>query len=115
MLDPCYAAAAFTIFMGVFSMFRSLSAALALGLIAAPALADMTQPPQYDVAIWAYPQAENYCPEGLEPVRFDGMVSCGVPNRTGYGPRRRARRQVAYVAYGKGADDYVAYSKSPGK
>ncbi|WP_212524037.1 hypothetical protein [Actibacterium sp. MT2.3-13A] len=82
-------------------MFRLLCVALGLGLAAAPVRAGMTQEPQHDVAIWAYPQAENSCPEGLRPVFVNGMVSCGVPNRNGEAVRRADAR------------DDVSYSKSP--
>lgn len=101
-------------------MLRNVSAA-ALGLVfaAVPALADMTQPFQSDVAIWAYPQAETYCPSGLQPIRLGGVVCCGKPTHTGYAePPAQVHKNAyrkAHVAYGKGADDYVAYSKSPGE
>ncbi|MBY6048050.1 hypothetical protein [Vannielia litorea] len=45
--------------------------------------------------IYAYP-GENFCPEGLQPVTLDGVISCGTPNQTvSYGamkatPGRRA-------------------------
>lgn len=93
-------------------MYRTIAATTACLFAALPALADMSQPTQDMPSVWAYPQAENYCPAGLQPVRLGGVVCCGKPTHTGYGDAPAAR--PSYVAYGKGADDYVAYSKSPG-
>lgn len=32
--------------------------------------------------IYAYKSAENYCPEGLQPVTISGVICCGTPNQT---------------------------------
>ena len=64
-----------------------LSIALASAtLIGAPALAGgetMTQPAQNDVTIRAYPTKANFCPTGLQPVVFGGVISCGRPSPAG--------------------------------
>lgn len=96
-------------------MLRNAAAALlGLAVTALPALGDMTQPAQPEVAIWAYPQAENNCPTGLQPVRLGGVVYCGVPTHTGYG-EPPAPRRADRPAYSAGYSDYIAYSKSPGE
>lgn len=36
---------------------------------------------QAQANLFPFPSQENYCPAGLQPVYFDGTVSCGTPNR----------------------------------
>jgi hypothetical protein len=35
-----------------------------------------------ELPIYEYGGTPNYCPAGLKPVVFDGVISCGVPNRS---------------------------------
>jgi hypothetical protein len=35
-----------------------------------------------EVKIYPYPSSANYCPAGLQPVTFQGVISCGTPNQT---------------------------------
>ena len=67
-----------------------------------------TQPATNEIAVWAYPARENFCPTGLQPVSIGGVICCGVPNRTGYASHP-AKSRSASISYDKG---YVAYSKS---
>ena len=55
-------------------------------LIAFSSLASAQQvpaQPQVDVAIFAYPSSENYCPAGLQPIVLGGVICCGQPNTSG--------------------------------
>ena len=73
----------------------ALAAAGLLLLTAAPLAAS-------EVKVHPFASAENYCPDGLSPVYFDGVVSCGRANTAvGYhammrhpAPRPRAQRVV---------------------
>lgn len=59
-------------------MFKRLAApVLAAAVLAGPALAQ-----DVPVQIWPYESRENYCPSGLQPVTYDGAVSCGTPNQS---------------------------------
>lgn len=78
-------------------------------LAAAPALAwsdrSYTQPTAKEIAVWAYPSKQNYCPVGLQPVTIGGVIYCGQPTHVGYQTHPTPRRQdkpKLYVAYGKG-------------
>ncbi|SPJ25316.1 hypothetical protein [Palleronia abyssalis] len=53
-----------------------IAAAVGLAGLAAPALAEVHPP-----AVFAYTTHENYCPNGLQPVTINGIVSCGTPNQ----------------------------------
>jgi len=68
-----------------------------------------TQPATQEIAIWAYPSAENFCPAGLQPVIVGGAICCGKPTHTGYQSHPPARRRTTtpppYIAYGKGFED----------
>lgn len=33
-----------------------------------------------DARIFPYATHDNHCPEGLRPVVFNGLISCGTPN-----------------------------------
>ncbi len=64
-----------------------MAAGFALGCLAVqPALAwgDMYMGPNQEttdqVYLPAYPTEVNYCPTGLQPVVFNGIICCGVPN-----------------------------------
>lgn len=46
--------------------------------MAAPSFAAGEDP----VVIYPYATTENYCPAGLQPVSYDGTVSCGKPTTT---------------------------------
>ncbi len=35
-----------------------------------------------DARIYPYHARANYCPAGLQPVQFDGVISCGKPNQS---------------------------------
>lgn len=48
--------------------------------LAAPAAPLAAQ--EVPIPIWAYESRENYCPQGLQPVTYDGAISCGTPNQT---------------------------------
>ncbi|MBK1635230.1 hypothetical protein [Rhodovulum adriaticum] len=54
--------------------------ALSFALVAGPAAAwqDMTRPHDPNTpAPQPVPHKVNYCPDGLQPVKFNGMISCG--------------------------------------
>lgn len=79
--------------------------------LAASALAwqdnNMTQPTADQIAVWAYPSKQNYCPNGLQPVTIGGVICCGSPTHVGYASHpkpkpRRAHKPQAYVVYEKG-------------
>lgn len=88
-------------------------------MIAAPAMAwEDSQPASDEIAIWAYPSKDNYCPAGLQPVVIGGVICCGNPTHTGYkeyhAPRPRAHKpkpKQTFVSYGKGATDVIVYEK----
>jgi hypothetical protein len=50
----------------------SLFPALALALLAGPALAEAPK-------VYAYQSHANYCPSGLQPVSLNGVICCGKP------------------------------------
>ncbi len=50
----------------------SLFPALALALLAGPALAEAPK-------VYAYQSHANYCPSGLQPVSLNGVICCGTP------------------------------------
>lgn len=60
--------------MGVPVMWKAVLAVGAV-LVAGPAQAR-------EVKIYSYPSKQNYCPAGLEPVTYDGAISCGTPNQS---------------------------------
>ncbi len=83
-------------------MFRTLSLAAAVAVLAVPAMAQ-NAPSQVEAPIWAYKTSTNYCPAGLQPITLSGVICCGVPNqgqsyqsmypqakRTYSAPRKRA-------------------------
>ena len=45
---------------------------------------------QAEIKIYPYASSENYCPDGLQPVQVNGVISCGTPNQSGsyYGQMR---------------------------
>lgn len=55
----------------------TLATGLGLALLAAPALAGNDMP-----RLYPYPTTENYCPAGLQPIVYNGEISCGAPNTT---------------------------------
>ena len=66
-------------------MFKFALAAVALTL-AGPAFAAETQPHDRTVKLFAYEQqVDNFCPAGTQPIRYNGVICCGVPNAFGYG------------------------------
>ncbi|MFT6451906.1 MAG: hypothetical protein ACJA06_001393 [Halocynthiibacter sp.] len=93
---------------------KILGAAVAVFAMSGGAFAgNMTQPASEGVSIWEYKTAENYCPEGLQPIMFNGAVCCGVPNATGYSeapaPVRRKVVRARYqsrIPMGKSPDSY---------
>ncbi len=77
-------------------MMKTAIAVLAVTLGAGSALAAETQPYDPSVKLYAYEgQVENFCPAGTQPVRYDGMISCGVPDATGYVDAPVVRRNYA--------------------
>lgn len=52
-----------------------LAATVVTMAIAAPASA-------MDARLFPYDSRENHCPSGLQPVVWEGVISCGVPNQT---------------------------------
>ena len=84
---------------------RILTTFLALAVLSAPAFASEQDP----VVIYPY-QTINYCPAGLQPVSYDGSISCGIATSmmtyqqaTAAGSHsRRYRTGRACTAGGKG-------------
>lgn len=56
------------------SITKSVVAGAAMALMGTAAVAEMK--------IYPYKSAENYCPEGLQPVTMNGVICCGTPNTT---------------------------------
>jgi len=54
-------------------IFATLAGAMLAGIMALPASAGPAR-------IFPYDSAVNYCPSGLRPVVFNGVISCGQPN-----------------------------------
>ncbi|MYM56494.1 hypothetical protein [Thalassovita mangrovi] len=52
-----------------------------LAILAAAALLPAAAA-QADPNTYPFPSRENYCPAGLQPVYYDGAVSCSIPNQT---------------------------------
>ena len=74
-------------------MLKTAITALIVTLGASPVLAADTQPYDPSVKIFAYEkQVDNFCPAGTEPIRYNGGISCGTPNATGYGDAPVVRR-----------------------
>lgn len=88
---------------------RIFGAAIAVFAMSGGAFAgNMTQPATEGVSIWEYKTAENYCPEGLQPIMFNGAVCCGTPNATGYS-EAPVRRKVTRARY----ESRIPMGKSP--
>lgn len=72
---------------------KSTLVALALAVVVAPAFAAGNQPYSPSVTLFAYEKnVENYCPTGTQPIRYNGVVCCGVPTATGYSEAPVVRR-----------------------
>lgn len=56
------------------SFTKSVIAGVAVALMGTSAMAEMK--------IYAYSSAENYCPNGLQPITMNGVICCGTPNTT---------------------------------
>lgn len=95
-------------------VFKSVVAAAAILAGASPLFAGDTQPYQHGVTQFAYEQnVGNYCPAGLQPIRYNGVVCCGVPNATGYSEapvRHRVTRSMPQTY----APERIPLGKSPG-
>jgi len=82
-------------------MLKSTLVALALATVSAPAFAGETQPYSPNVTLFGYEKnVENFCPSGTQPIRYNGVVCCGVPTATGYSDapavHRTVRRSAPY-------------------
>lgn len=74
-------------------MMKAFVAALVLGAGASPVLAADTQPYSPSVTLFAYEKnVDNFCPAGTEPIRYNGVICCGVPTARGYGDAPILRR-----------------------
>jgi hypothetical protein len=74
---------------------KSTLVALALAAVSAPAFAGGSQPYSPSVTLFAYEKnVENFCPTGTQPIRYNGVVCCGVPTATGYSEAPVMRRTV---------------------
>ncbi|WP_417262191.1 hypothetical protein [Celeribacter sp.] len=74
-------------------MLKIAITALIVTLGASPVLAADRQPYDPSVKLFAYEkQVDNFCPAGTEPIRYNGGISCGTPNATGYGDAPVVRR-----------------------
>lgn len=79
-------------------MMKITVAAMVLSVFSAPVFAGGTQPYQHGVTQFAYEKhVENYCPAGLQPIRYNGVICCGEPNATGYGDAPVVRRKPVYT------------------
>lgn len=84
-------------------MWKSAIAALVVTLGASSVFAAETQPYDPSVKLFAYEkQVDNFCPSGTQPVRYNGIISCGIPNATGYGEAPVVRRSPAPTAQAAG-------------
>lgn len=92
-------------------MFKITLAAAAFALAGAPVLAGDTQTHSRTVERFAYEaNVENFCPAGLSPVRYNGVVCCGVPTATGYVDRAGASHAMSRPTY---APQAIPMGKSP--
>ncbi len=57
------------------SKLNALALAATFGLMAA-----LPQNASAEVKIYPYVGSDNYCAAGLQPVVFEGLISCGTPN-----------------------------------
>ncbi|SHJ04611.1 hypothetical protein SAMN04488012_104188 [Palleronia salina] len=81
---------------------KRIAIALALGCLAAPAMAEQQ--------VYPFKTHENFCPNGLQPVYAGGEICCGKPTtHMTYAqvmqhpaPRRHAPRRVEYIPAEKG-------------
>lgn len=74
---------------------KSSLAALALVAMSAPAFSGEPQAYSPSVTLFAYEKnVENFCPTGTQPIRYNGVVCCGVPTATGYSDAPAVRRTV---------------------
>lgn len=96
-------------------MFKSITIAGLFIAAASPVLASDTQAYQQGVTQFAYEKnVDNFCPAGLQPIRYNGVVCCGQPNATGYGDAPVVRRRSTYVAKSPSyAPDAIPMGKSP--
>ncbi|ALI56478.1 hypothetical protein [Celeribacter marinus] len=86
-------------------MVKSAYALAALAIIATPVFAADYQPAQHGVTQFAYEQhVGNYCPAGLQPIRYNGIVCCGEPNATGYSEAPVVRRHAPVRTYAQSTD-----------
>ncbi|WP_417270233.1 hypothetical protein [Celeribacter sp.] len=91
-------------------MVKSALAAAVLVAFASPVFAADYQPAQRGVTQFAYEQnVGNYCPAGLQPIRYNGVVCCGEPNATGYSEAPVVHRRAVTRSYAQSTDP-----KSPG-
>ncbi|WP_123791250.1 hypothetical protein [Pacificibacter maritimus] len=75
---------------------KSFLAAVAMVGLSGAAFADSTQAYSPSVTLFAYEKGvENFCPAGTQPIRYMGVVCCGVPNATGYSDAPVIHRKVA--------------------
>ncbi len=97
-------------------MVKSALTAAALVAFASPVLAADYQPAQRGVTQFAYEQnVGNYCPAGLQPIRYNGVVCCGQPNATGYSeaPVVRSYAQSSDPKSPAYAPERIPMGKSP--
>ncbi|WP_152002195.1 MULTISPECIES: hypothetical protein [Roseobacteraceae] len=75
-------------------MMKAALTAAVMTLGASPMFAADTQPYDPVVKHFAYEKnVENFCPAGTQPIRYNGVVCCGVPNATGYGDAPVSQRR----------------------
>lgn len=51
-------------------------------ILAAAALTAPVAAQEVPIQVYPYESRENYCPAGLQPVTYDGAISCGKPNQS---------------------------------
>lgn len=56
-------------------MLKRIAAPFLIAALAAPVAAQ-------EVRIWPVATQANYCPAGLQPVTYDGAISCGTTTET---------------------------------
>lgn len=93
---------------------KSAILATIIGCATSPAFAEATQPYNPSVKLFAYEQAgENYCPAGTQPIRYNGVVCCGVPNATGYRDAPVVAKRVYRQSKPTYSQSQIPLGKSP--
>ena len=99
-----------------FSALKSTGIACVFACAASSAFAAGTQPHDPNVTLFAYEQAtEHYCPAGTQPIRYNGVVCCGIPNATGYrdAPVVVKRKQIYRKSTPTYSQSQIPLGKSP--